>query len=274
MSIKDDPWLPLLPDFHLLGSGKQCSVRWVAELTDESTGQWHLPLLHSFHSRDCGPYFSSSLSISRVSRYSSLDIWSWALFSVKDAVLKMQEARRSPRLLLSEHDSSKLWKLKLQERLKLILWKVAGEAIPIRALPFCLNNSELYSNMCCIGCTDQAKTILLVFRDCSIAHTLWMLSAWPLDISRVCRESLQHGSSRCLMLRLHFASVLAPSLLSYSMLPWLWMSYGKIVTKPYMRVGLPTSLFFRLLFYAGIMNTSHHGSLFVRNLLLLGFLRI
>lgn len=64
------------------------------------------------------------------------------VFSIKGAMYRAQQIRRPFRLFLEEEDWSKLWKLHLQDRLKLLLWKVAAGAIPIRTPSYCQIEGE------------------------------------------------------------------------------------------------------------------------------------
>lgn len=74
--------------------------------------------------------------------------------------------------------------LQLQDRLKLLLWKIAAEAIPVKAPSFLSLGSLSDTTTLCPFCQEHAESILHVFHGCQLARALWSLSAWPLAISR------------------------------------------------------------------------------------------
>lgn len=101
---------------------------------EAESGSWNVPLLHSLFLEDTvanilelrppNPLLSDAI------------IWTKdpkGAFSVKGAVLTAQACRCPSRICLAEHDWSSLWRLPLQDRLKLLFWKIASESIPVRA---------------------------------------------------------------------------------------------------------------------------------------------
>lgn len=96
-----------------------------------------------------------------------------------------QERRRPSRIFLEEQDWSKLWKLRLQDRLKLLLWKIASDAIPVRVPSFRRGEAEHNSNLLCICCGQRPATSLHLFHECTVARLLWNTSMRSLDISRI-----------------------------------------------------------------------------------------
>lgn len=104
---------------------------------------------------------------------------------MKEAVLQTQAARRPSHSPLDESDWSALWKLPLQDRLKLLLWKIASEALPVRVLSYRLRSSTDTSFPDCANCKGQMDSIIHIFYICSVARTLWRASSWPMDLSIV-----------------------------------------------------------------------------------------
>lgn len=111
-------------------------------------------------------------------------------FSVKGAVKLAQARRRPTRLFLEEQDWSNLWRLPLQDRLKLLLWKIAAETIPVRAPSFHSLNDNPSFEVYCVGCGQQLETIMHVFHGCTVTRFLWSTSPWSLDISCIPVSSL------------------------------------------------------------------------------------
>lgn len=97
-----------------------------------------------------------------------LDLFVWThdpkgSFSVKGAVMKAQERRRPVRSFLDEQDWKTLWRLPLQDRLKLLLWKIAAEALPVRAPAFRSFEGEPPTELLCSGRGQHLETVLHVF---------------------------------------------------------------------------------------------------------------
>lgn len=104
---------------------------------------------------------------------------------MKGAVMAVQEQRQSFRFHLEEQNWSNLWRLPLQDGLKLLLWKITIEAIPVRAPAFRLNEYSDSSQLICVGCGQHNETVLHVFHGCTLANLLWSTSIWGLHISRI-----------------------------------------------------------------------------------------
>lgn len=104
---------------------------------------------------------------------------------MKGAVMAAQEQRQSFRFQLEEQNWSNLWRLPLQDGLKLLLWKITIEAIPVRAPAFRLNEYSDSSQLICVGCGQHNETVLHVFHGCTLANLLWSTSIWGLHISRI-----------------------------------------------------------------------------------------
>lgn len=154
VSIVDDPWMPSLPAFKPSRLLTSSTVHWVAELVDHSTSGWDLSLIQSLFTADSIPYI---LALSLPNQY-HVD----SLFGVP--ILVVFSLRRARQCFLSEHDWSLLWKLPLQDQLKLLFWKVASEAIPVRAPSRIAFGST--SPPICANCGDAQDSILHIFHGC------------------------------------------------------------------------------------------------------------
>ena len=98
--------------------------------------------------------------------------------SVKSAYFLDQESRFADSGVLKKKEWKHLWKLKLQERLKLLLWKIANNSLPAKAI-LC---SRL--NICedlCPRCNSEQETIEHVFFKCPFAIIVWRNSVWPIN---------------------------------------------------------------------------------------------
>jgi hypothetical protein len=113
----------------------------------------------------------------------SFDKWIWApassgLFSVKSAheLEILVGGRISP---LSSDSWVSLWGLKLQARLKHLLWKVAWNILPSRDNigRFVVSNDP--NAWVCPFCKGPIETLSHIFLECELATSLWSLSPWP-----------------------------------------------------------------------------------------------
>ncbi|KAF7831333.1 ribonuclease H [Senna tora] len=62
-----------------------------------------------------------------------------------------------------------IWGTDLQQRLKMLLWKIAHENLPTRKK---LSAQGLGSELCLL-CNKYSESILHIFRDCKISHDIW-----------------------------------------------------------------------------------------------------
>jgi hypothetical protein len=73
-----------------------------------------------------------------------------------------------------------LWKLKLNHRLKLFLWKMVWNIIPTKFRISQYIPSSL-SNTSCSICSHPTDSLSHLFFTCPIACVIWRQSFWPLD---------------------------------------------------------------------------------------------
>jgi hypothetical protein len=105
-----------------------------------------------------------------------------SFFSIKSArdIHLPPSSRGSP---LPPVDWQTLWGLKLQARLKHLLWKIAWNILPYRANIGRFVNSEDDNAWVCPFCNGTLETLNHIFLDCDLAKILWRTSPWPLLIS-------------------------------------------------------------------------------------------
>lgn len=186
--LRVDPWLPFtvthLPEW-LSFSLDYASLIFVVELVDPATGGWNRPLLDTlFSSPTVSHIFSlpppnplaSDIHILTPDSRVNLGFQCCAIFS---------GSLPTPTFFPFGRGLEKLWSVPIQDRLKLLLWKVAAEALPVRvpSSRFCglpLNPHTVY-----VLCGQQVETIVHLAFLCPVTRTLWRSSNWPLYISRI-----------------------------------------------------------------------------------------
>lgn len=134
-----DPWLPSIPGFCPV----QCSS-WFGGIDEDlrmnslfnfTNGEWNL---------DVGSNMFSYESVEAIAKLSKLDhlredVWVWlddpkGRFSVAGTYWKTRQWSMHDYHPLQGKDWQWLWRLKIQDRLKLFLWKCLHSAIPLRGL--------------------------------------------------------------------------------------------------------------------------------------------
>lgn len=75
--------------------------------------------------------------------------------------------------LLNQQEWKQIWRLRVQHRLKLLLWKIAAQALPLCSLHFS-------TTMVCPLCGCAGETLEHLILECSINLGLWYLGPWPL----------------------------------------------------------------------------------------------
>jgi exonuclease III len=183
--IWTSPWIPSLPNFKPRPNVHLADLPdfVVADLMLPGERAWNVDLLRDLFSP---PTVSSILSI-HIPQVSSADKWSWVpspsgLFSVKSAreISLTTASRSSP---LSPANWQALWGLKIQARLKHLLWKIAWDLLPSRANIGRFVISEDSNAWVCPFCKGPLETLSHIFLDCNLARFIWSNSSWPNVIS-------------------------------------------------------------------------------------------
>jgi hypothetical protein len=129
---------------------------------------------------------SSILSI-HIPQVSSAGKWSWVpspsrLFSVKSArKISLSSATRSSPF--SSANWQALWGLKIQARLKHLLWKIAWDLLPSRANIGRFVDSKDHNAWVCPFCKGPLETSPHIFLECNLAQSIWCSSYLPNVIS-------------------------------------------------------------------------------------------
>ena len=82
--------------------------------------------------------------------------------------------------LLSTKNWKHLWKLNLNDRLKLFLWKIAWDIVPSKCR-FNAVFSISQANQVCPLCDVEEDSLSHLFFRCFFVRITWRLSPWPLD---------------------------------------------------------------------------------------------
>jgi hypothetical protein len=103
------------------------------------------------------------------------------LFSTKSAHKLISSQRIVPTVIpLSPSQWKLFWKLNLNDRLKLFLWKIAWDIVPSK----CRLNVVFPippSNLVCPLCNVEEDSLSHLFFNCFFARIAWRSSFWPLD---------------------------------------------------------------------------------------------
>lgn len=82
--------------------------------------------------------------------------------------------------MLEENEWRLLWKLKIQDWLKLFLWRCGNNAFPFKGrMSEVMHTGEEGRDLCplCKGAKEEGVHL---FVQCPVAQTLWRESAWPM----------------------------------------------------------------------------------------------
>ncbi|KAB1223742.1 hypothetical protein CJ030_MR2G016673 [Morella rubra] len=111
------------------------------------------------------------------------------IFSVKSAYRFLLQDSISSSLFI-EGDWVALWKIKIQDRFKLLLWR-AMDAFPFKGKICALLNSLDSEASICPLCGVEVETGLHIFFRCFVARVLWGEAVWPLDAYHLQGDNIQ-----------------------------------------------------------------------------------
>jgi hypothetical protein len=185
VDIWNTPWIPLMPNFkpipneNLVGFPSYS----VADLISSNGHDWNSALLYDLFE----PTTVQNILSIHLPASPRFDKWSWVpsssrIFTVSSAheLSLSMGGRSSP---LSAEAWTSLWGLKIQARLKHLLWKVAWDILPSRdqISRFIVNGDP--TAWLCPFCNGPLETLVHIFLECNLAGFLWRSSPWSFSIS-------------------------------------------------------------------------------------------
>jgi hypothetical protein len=183
LPIWDSPWIPSIPLFKPTPNPSLNSSRPPFTVRDLilPSSQWNVPLIQSIFD------FPSTREILKLKIFPSVaSDFFWApsqngTFSSHSAY-SLASGNRAP-IIHPVFDSSSwklLWRLNLNARLSLLLWKIAWDILPTKS-----RLSSLFpispSDMNCPLCHTENDSLSHLFFRCIFSRVVWRNSFWPLD---------------------------------------------------------------------------------------------
>lgn len=101
-------------------------------------------------------------------------------FSVKYLVVAEQSMRGPERLVLDASTWGRLWKVNLQDNLKLTLWKVAAGVLKTRGALARILHYEDENAFQCPFCKKSLEDSIHLLVRCSVASIAWRESSWAI----------------------------------------------------------------------------------------------
>lgn len=191
--ISEDPWVPGEADNFPVwkaASVLPINCHTVADLVRPDGVQWDVELLWSLFAE------STVEIILRMPIPNPLmaDKWIWTLekngeFSVKSLVLSQQRLRAPDHAVLDSGTWMRLWKLKLQDKLKLLLWKVATGAMRTMGALGRILHTEFEEGFLCLLCGQMPEDAIHLFVHCSVANIAWRESPGAVQIDMLSLDS-------------------------------------------------------------------------------------
>uniref|UniRef100_A0A2N9IDR3 Reverse transcriptase domain-containing protein n=1 Tax=Fagus sylvatica TaxID=28930 RepID=A0A2N9IDR3_FAGSY len=175
----DNPWIPSLEGFK--PSPKSQEARhplWVSELIINNPPRWDLDKLKNFFD-DNTIRAIQEIHLSQIPQQNKM-CWapsSSGKFTAKSAYWLDQKPRFENNGPLTSVEWKSLWKLKIHDRLKLMLWKMAWGMLPTMAA---LNVRFRVNSTQCQLCNSGVETLEHLFIECPFARIAWYLSPWPI----------------------------------------------------------------------------------------------
>ncbi|XP_062166910.1 uncharacterized protein LOC133873195 [Alnus glutinosa] len=178
------PWIPTLPNFRPTPRVEGLQANFplaILDLVSSSTGTWNFPLLE---------FLFDQASVSEIlkirTRFDTDSIlWTPSLtgvFSTKSAHWFYTSQRTSVVSPLSQANWKLLWKLKINHRLHLFLWKMVWNILPTKERILSAIWTQSRSDSTCSLCSSSTDSLVHLFLSCPIARVVWRNSFWPLDI--------------------------------------------------------------------------------------------
>ena len=88
---------------------------------------------------------------------------------------------------MSSKDWKELWKLKINARLKNLLWKMSWNILPTCSV---LNNRFALPSLDCPLCRNALESLEHLFLHCEWAAQIWLMALWPLVTHNLANVSI------------------------------------------------------------------------------------
>jgi hypothetical protein len=181
--IWNAPWIPSMPSFIPvpLFPGPPNSTNLVLSDLINPNSTWNIPLISSlFDTHSVREIKKTAISSPSISEF----LWtpsSSGKFTTSSAYRFISSLRVSAYSTpFVPAQWKQLWKLKLNARLKLFLWKIAWDIVPSKARLQAVFPISPDDSMCPL-CNMEEDSLLHLFFNCSFARIAWRSSFWPLD---------------------------------------------------------------------------------------------
>jgi hypothetical protein len=194
-SIWTTAWIPTLPNFRPLPKhpgNREFSSLFISDLFLSGTHHWNVSTIYSLFDE------FSAQEILKIHIYPSTFpkyLWTPApsgKFTIGSAYQSIM-ALNHPELASTSSQPfwKSLWKLNLNDRLRLFLWKIAWDILPITSRVNSILPSPNRLPICSL-CKLGDDSLHHLFFNCIFARFIWRNSFWPLDSSAFNFISLQN----------------------------------------------------------------------------------
>ena len=164
-------------------SGASNEDHLVADLIDQDIRQWDRRKLTYLFDQAT---MNNNLNIHLTQQFQH-DQAFWSLsangeYSIKLAYAALRITNSANHPNLHNKDEKNLWKLKLNARLKNLLWKMVWNTLPTCLV---LINRFVLSFVNCYLCNNAIESIEHLFIQCDWATQIWLMSPWPIYLDRL-----------------------------------------------------------------------------------------
>jgi hypothetical protein len=173
-------WVPTIPSFKpkpKFPLNRNFPSLQIKDLINTDNLNWKASSIHAlFDSNSANEILKLCISTDPSTQY----IWTPSTsgrFSTS-SVYSLISASRSSSNSVSSTFWKSIWKLNLNDRLRLFLWKIAWNILPTKER---LGQLFPISDTHCPLCKVAADSLKHLFFDCFYAQVVWRLSFWPLD---------------------------------------------------------------------------------------------
>ena len=181
INIWDDPWVPKEPDFRTkLKTRVAPNNLLVVEFIHHDSRQWDREKIFDlFKTRSTIRILNIHILASSKCDTLCRGLSPSSEFTVKSAyMLKMQQSSTSLGPMHEEYWKM-LWKSKMHERLKLLLWRIVCKSLLVQEI---LSKRFPIPNISCPVYGEEVETVEHVFIRCPITIQAWANLIWPLNM--------------------------------------------------------------------------------------------